>query len=92
MRISECRSIFPELDSYPNDVWRVLVNMTFHLQKTGISKFEFNNFINAMKKGDFDRAAFEGRDSKWYGQVPNRAERLMKVLEGATQTQVQEGG
>ena len=87
IRISECRSLFPQLDTYPNDVWRVLVNMTFHLGKARFSKFD--KFIAAIKMGDFVKAAVEGRNSTWYGEVHERAERLMKVLEEATQAQAQ---
>ena len=35
----------------------------------------------AIAEGDWKTAAVEGRDSRWYNQVRNRAERLMKRLE-----------
>jgi hypothetical protein len=35
----------------------------------------------AIIKEDWKTAAIEGRDSRWYKQVTNRAERLMTRLE-----------
>ena len=35
----------------------------------------------ALEMGDWKEAALEGRDSRWYNQVGNRAERLMVRLE-----------
>ena len=35
----------------------------------------------AILEGNWSEAAKEGRDSRWYNQVTNRAERLMKRLE-----------
>ena len=53
--------------------------MMFNLGRTRLSKFK--NFRAALKDKDFARAAVEGRDSLWYRQVGNRAERLMVRLE-----------
>ena len=38
-------------------------------------------FRAAMEDRDWKRAAVEGRDSLWYRQVTNRAERLMTRME-----------
>ena len=38
-------------------------------------------FKKALDEGDWAKAGIEGRDSKWYRQVTNRAERLMERLE-----------
>ena len=35
----------------------------------------------AIERNDWKQAAVEGRDSRWYNQVTNRAERLMTMLE-----------
>ena len=42
---------------------------------------KFNKHNAALREGDWKTAAIEGRDSRWYNQVTNRAERLMKRLE-----------
>jgi len=41
----------------------------------------FKKFNAAIEAGDWTEAAKEGRDSRWYNQVTNRAERLMVRLE-----------
>jgi hypothetical protein len=46
---------------------------------TRLSKFKKMNA--ALSNADWKEAAKEGRDSLWYRQVTNRAERLMSRLE-----------
>lgn len=67
---------------WPETVQEVLVNMVFNLGRTRLSKFVL--FRQALIEEDWSRAAIEGRDSKWYRQVPVRAERLMRRLENIT--------
>jgi lysozyme len=63
----------------PGDIQEILVNMTFNLGRTRLSKFKKMN--KAIAEGDWKEAAKEGRDSRWYDQVGNRAERLMTRME-----------
>ena len=56
-----------------------MVNMAFNLGATRLSKFM--NMKNMLSQGKWKEAANEGRDSLWYRQVTNRAERLMQRLE-----------
>ena len=44
----------------------------------------FKNMNAALNLGDWKLAAVEGRDSRWYHQVTNRAERLMSRMENVT--------
>jgi lysozyme len=53
--------------------------MMFNLGRTRLSKFK--NMRTAIDNEDWATAAVEGRDSRWYRQVGNRAERLMERLE-----------
>ena len=53
--------------------------MMFNMGRTRLSKFKNHNA--ALQCGDWKTAAAEGRDSRWYKQVTNRAERLMSRLE-----------
>lgn len=56
----------------------VIVDMCFNL---GINRLlGFRNFISALRVKDFDRAAREMVDSKWYRQVGTRAKRLVKMM------------
>lgn len=52
----------------------VLVNMAFNLGARGLSRFV--KFIAALEAGDYERAADEMVDSKWYNQVGDRGVRL----------------
>ena len=77
--VEECGKLYPDLEHYPDEVQRVLVNMTFNMGMTRLSKFK--NFKSAIERNDWKQAAVEGRDSRCYNQVTNRAERLMTMLE-----------
>ena len=56
--------------------------MMFNMGRTRLRKFK--KMKAALMREDWKEAAKEGRDSKWYEQVPNRAERLMSKLENVT--------
>ena len=77
--ISECSVLYEDFDDMPGEVKEVLVNMMFNMGRTRLSGFK--NFRAALEESDWERAGKEGRDSKWYRQVTNRAERLMERLE-----------
>tara|TARA_R100000458_G_scaffold25192_1_gene22706 strand:+ start:144 stop:587 length:444 start_codon:yes stop_codon:yes gene_type:complete len=92
-RIRECLSkdidiVCDELDM--KDPWwrnlddnrqRVMANMCFNLGHPRLSNFK--KFIGAMQISDWETAAVEMMDSKWAGQVGNRAIRLRdRVLQG----------
>ena len=78
--INDCLSIYGEkFETWPAEVQEVLVNMVFNLGRTGLSKFIM--FRKALEENDWRLAAQYGRDSLWYRQVTNRAERLMSRLE-----------
>ena len=53
--------------------------MMFNLGRTRLAKFV--RMRSALVSDDWKKAADEGRDSLWYKQVTNRAERLMTRLE-----------
>ena len=78
---SECRALYGEGDfgKLPDEVQQILVNMMFNMGRTRLSKFKKMNA--AIAEGNWEKAAIEGRDSRWYKQVTNRAERLMSRLE-----------
>ena len=73
------KKLHNDWDSYPQEVKQVIANMMFNMGLTRLSKFNRHNA--ALQSGDWKEAAVEGRDSRWYKQVTNRAERLMLRLE-----------
>ena len=77
--IAECKVLYDLWDDYPEEVQEILVNMMFNLGRPRLTGFR--NMKKALDKCDWSTAAVEGRDSKWYRQVGNRAERLMTRLE-----------
>ena len=77
--IEDCKKLHDGWDGYPEEVKQVVANMMFNMGLTRLSKFNRHNA--ALQCGDWKEAAKEGRDSRWYKQVTNRAERLMERLE-----------
>lgn len=59
----------------------VILNMAYNLGVSGLGGFV--HFLAAMKAGNWQAAANEMQDSKWWGQVGERAKRLQQqVLTG----------
>ena len=77
--LDDCKILHDGWDGYPQEVKQVVANMMFNMGRTRLSKFKNHNA--ALVSGDWKEAAVEGRDSRWYKQVTNRAERLMSRLE-----------
>lgn len=77
--IEDCKKLHNGWEDYPEEVKQIVANMMFNMGRTRLSKFRKHNA--ALQCGDWNEAAKEGRDSRWYRQVTNRAERLMSRLE-----------
>ena len=79
--ISECNALYEDgvFGDLPGEVQEILVNMMFNMGRTRLSKFK--KMHAAILESNWTEAAKEGRDSLWYRQVTNRAERLMERLE-----------
>ena len=77
--IAECQVLYDTWEDLPSEVKEVLINMMFNMGRPRLSKFK--KFNAAISRKDWQEASKEGRDSRWYRQVTNRAERLMKRLE-----------
>lgn len=61
--------------------YNALVDMMFCLGRTRFKKFK--NMVKALKEEDYDKAAYEMKNSLWYIQEeppPNRVEDLSKIL------------
>jgi len=74
-----CLKLFQNFKMLGDIRQEILVEMAFQLGESGLSKFK--KMIKAVTAWDFKTAAKEGRNSKWYKQVPKRAEELMQILE-----------
>lgn len=61
---------------------RVLANMCFNM---GVNELlNFHNMLSACKSGDYDTAADQMKASEWYGQVGDRAVRLIAMMRVGT--------
>lgn len=59
-----------------------LANMIFQMGAEGVGKFERS--LAALEVGDYDRAEQYLKQSKWYRQTPERAERVISQLTRGT--------
>jgi len=73
--IGECKKLYDDWEDLPEEVQLIIANMMFNMGRPRLSQFK------GMKRGvdarDWNAAADEMVDSKWYRQVTNRADRLV---------------
>ena len=73
--LDECKILYSDFDELPEEVQLIIANMMFNMGRPRLSQFK------GMKRGvdarDWNAAADEMVDSKWYRQVTNRADRLV---------------
>jgi lysozyme len=62
----------------PNEAFNVVIEMCFQLGLSKVTKFV--NFLDALKKYDYNRAANEMLLSKWYEQTPARCQELSNII------------
>ena len=73
--LDECERLYSDFSELPDEVQLIIANMMFNMGRPRLSQFK------GMKRGvdarDWNSAADEMVDSKWYRQVTNRAQRLV---------------
>ena len=67
-------------DDLPPRIQDVLINMGFNLGIVGLLKFK--NMLQALDDEDYEKAASEALNSRWAGQVGQRAVRLSEEIKG----------
>ena len=77
--IKDCKLLFSQFDNLPDDIQHVLANMCFQLGRPRLSKFK--NMIAAVEDLDWYKMADEMEDSRWFKQTPNRAKRLIAIVD-----------
>jgi len=77
--LEDCEKLYKDFDELPEEAQQVIANMMFNMGLTRLSKFKMMK--SAVDDRDWKEAGAQGRDSRWYKQVTNRAERLMQRLE-----------
>jgi len=73
--------IFPNYSEMPLNVRLVIPDMIYNLGETRFRKFK--KAIAAISSGDYETAADEMVDSKWYHQVGNRSRCLVQLMRDA---------
>lgn len=79
--VNECKVLFPDFDEKLDEVQEILINMMFNMGRTRLSKFK--KFIGALNEENYDEAANQMMDSRWYHQVGNRSVRLVERMRNA---------
>jgi GH24 family phage-related lysozyme (muramidase) len=75
---ADARKVLPNFDELSGNRQQAFVNMIFNLGPTGFRGFK--KMIAAIKDEDFETAANEAEDSKWFRQVGNRARRIVETI------------
>ena len=80
--LSDCEKLYVQWEHLPEEVQLIIANMMFNMGYTRLSKFK------GMKRGgdsrNWEEAADEMVDSRWYRQVTNRADRLVVRMRSVT--------
>ena len=73
--LSDCERLYVQFEHLPEEVQLIIDNMMFNMGYTRLNKFK------GMKRGvdarNWEEAADEMVDSRWYKQVSRRADRLV---------------
>ena len=73
--LQDCDILYPDFSSLPEEAQQIIANMMFNLGRPRLSKFA--GMKSGVDERNWERAADEMVDSRWYAQVGPRAERLV---------------
>lgn len=73
--IDECKELYGDWTDLPDEVQLIIANMMFNMGRPRLSQFKMMKAC--VDDRDWEGAADQMIDSKWYRQVTNRAERLV---------------
>lgn len=76
--IADAELLVNNLSDHPDFVSRVLVNMAFNIGRPRLSQFK--KMLAAIEAKDYNLAAEEMMDSKWYHQVGRRSKELVEIM------------
>lgn len=82
--VKEVKTLVDDFDSIPEDIQHVLCNLLFNMGRPRLSKFK--KFLAAINRSDWVDAGKELKDSRYYTQVTNRADRLIARLNSVGKT------
>ena len=74
----DCKRLYDDFDELPDEAQEIIANMIFNM---GLSRMRgFRGMKAGVDARDWNKAADEMVDSRWYRQVTNRAERLVQRM------------
>ena len=76
--VDECKLIYDDFDDLPEEVQHIIANMMFNMGRPRLSRF--HRMKQAVDSRDWQEASVQMKDSRWYKQVTNRAERLCERM------------
>lgn len=78
--IKDTKALYPNFDFLPETIQHVLLNMLFNMGMSRLRKFRRMN--EAVSTFNWYNMWIEMKDSRWYRQVTNRAERMRNDVRG----------
>ncbi len=82
--VSDARRYVPNFDELPNEAKLVVTNMAFNLGYNRLSQFK--KLRQALINENYEEAAKEMENSRWYHQVGNRSRELVRVMRSLAQS------
>ena len=76
--VRDARIFLPNFDSQPTAIKTIIIDMSFNLGLTRLSKFQ--KLRKALVNYNYPEATKEMKDSKWYNQVGNRSRTLVNMM------------
>jgi len=76
--LEDCTRLYDNFYLLPEEVQLIIANMMFNLGYPRLSKFK--GMMASVDEQNWNGAADEMVDSRWYKQVTNRAERLVERM------------
>ena len=76
--IDECLLLYDDFYVLPEEAQLIIANMMFNLGRPRLSRF--HKMKKAVDNRDWQEASNQMKDSKWYRQVTNRADRLCERM------------
>ena len=80
--LNDCTILYDDFDDLPEEAQLIIANMMFNLGRPRLSRFL--KMKQHVDNRDFVSASEEMKNSKWYRQVTNRAQRLCDRMANIT--------
>lgn len=78
--LKDAKFLFPSFNEQPDEIQLILTSLSFNLGLNKLSKF--HKFRAAINENNYQLAANELVNSRWYSQVGNRGVKYVSILRG----------